>query len=193
MPLRRSQTPSLVDRALDKANKTLHRLLEEIPLESEAVTRTAGLTASETSESTLRCTRTKPTPEIISGKWVLKPHMARYVLRDFEEDVKDEDVFASTTVTASVRMLLSQATDLRNEGYTVFTADVKTAFLNVHMKYGDVVHAKPPPKWQPETLDPSKGRVILKHQKSLCGLRSRPRRWQDHLEQIPRMCGWTLA
>ena len=32
-----------VDRALDKANKTLHRLLEEIPLESEAVTKAAEL------------------------------------------------------------------------------------------------------------------------------------------------------
>ena len=30
-----------VDRTLDKANKTLHRLLEEIPLESEAVTKAA--------------------------------------------------------------------------------------------------------------------------------------------------------
>ena len=60
------------------------------------------------------------------------------MLRGFEEDVKDEDVFASTTMTASVRMLLSQATDLRNECYTMFTADVKTAFLNAHMKDGDV-------------------------------------------------------
>ena len=53
------------------------------------------------------------------------------MLRGFEEDV-DEDVFASMRMTASVRMLLSQATDLRNEGHTVFTADVKTAFLNAH-------------------------------------------------------------
>ena len=56
--------------------------------------------------------------------------------------MKDEDVFASTTMTASVKMPLSQATDLRNEGYTLFTANVKTAFLNAHMKGGDVVHAK---------------------------------------------------
>ena len=59
--------------------------------------------------------------------------------------MKDEDVFAGTTMTASVRMLLSQATDLRSEGYTVFTADVKTAFLNAHMNDGDVVYARPPP------------------------------------------------
>ena len=32
-----------VDRALDKANRTLHRLLEEIPLESEAVTKATEL------------------------------------------------------------------------------------------------------------------------------------------------------
>ena len=31
-----------VDRALDTVNKTLHRLLEEIPLESEAVTKAAA-------------------------------------------------------------------------------------------------------------------------------------------------------
>ena len=60
-------------------------------------------TASETRESTLRCTDAK----IISGKWVLQHHKARTVLRGFEEDVKDEDVFASTTMTASVRLLLS--------------------------------------------------------------------------------------
>ena len=34
-----------VDRALDKANKTVHALLEEIPLESEAVTTAAELTS----------------------------------------------------------------------------------------------------------------------------------------------------
>ena len=58
-------------------------------------------------------------------------------------------------MTTSVRILLSQATDLRNESYTVFTDDVKTAFLNVHVKDGDVVHAKPPPEWQPDTPDPN--------------------------------------
>ena len=30
--------------------------------------------------------------KIINGKWVLKLHKARYVLRGFEEDVKDDTV-----------------------------------------------------------------------------------------------------
>ena len=93
------------------------------------------------------------------------------MLRAFEEDVKDEDVFASTTMTASVRLLLSQAIDLRNE------ADVNTPFIYAHMKDGDVGYARPPPEWQPETLDPKKGTVIWKLQESLHGLRSAPRRW----------------
>ena len=162
-------------------------MLEEIPLSPKP----QKATTSRTSEPTLRCTRAKPTPRSSSGKWVLKPHKTRYVLRGFEEDVKNEDIFASTTMTASVRMLLShQATDLRNESYTVFTADVETAFLNAHMQDGDVVYAKPPPEWQPETLDPNTRTVIWKLQKSLYGLRSAPRRWQDHLEQILKKCGF---
>ena len=124
-----------VDRALDKANRTLHRLLEEIPLESEAAPKPQNSIASKTSESTLGYTRAKPTPRI-SAASECSDHTS------FEEDVKDEDVFASTTMTASVKMLLSQATDLRNDGYTLFTANVKTAFLNAQMKGGDVVYAK---------------------------------------------------
>ena len=175
-----------VDRALDK---TLHRLLEEIPLESEAVTKAAELNSIRDKRVHTEVYENEAGAKIISGKWVLKPHKARYVLRRIEEDVKEEDVFASTTMTASVRMLLSQATDLRSEGHTVFTADVKTAFLNAHIKDGDVVYARPPPEWQPETLDPSKGIVIWKLQKKVHGLRSAPKRWQDHLLQILRKCG----
>ena len=134
-----------VDRALDKANKTLHRLPEEIPLEPEGVTKAAELNSIRDKRVYTEVYDSEADAKIISSKWLLKPHKARYVLRGFEEDVKDEYVFASTTMTASLRMLLSQATDLRNEGYTVFTADVRTAFLNGHVKDGDVWYAKPPP------------------------------------------------
>ena len=110
-----------VVRALDIANKTLHRLLEEIPIESKAVTKAAEL--NNIRDKRVHTEVCESEGHIISGKWVLKPHRARYVLTGFEEDGKDEDVFASTTMTASVRMLFSQATDLRNEGYTVFTVE----------------------------------------------------------------------
>ena len=57
--------------------------------------------------------------KVTSGKRVLKPHKARYVLRGFEEDVRDEDVSASTTMTASVRKLVPLAADLKSDGYSV--------------------------------------------------------------------------
>ena len=179
-----------VDRAMDTANKTLHRVLDEYPLESEAVNKAAELNSVKDKRVYTEMYESEDEAKIISGNWVLKPNKARYVLRDFEEDVKDEDVFASTTMSASVRMVLSQETDLRSEGYTVCTADVKTAFLNAHMKDGDVVYARPFPEWQPEKLDPNKDTVIWTLQKSLYGLRSAPRRWQEHLEDILSKCGF---
>ena len=74
--------------------------------------------------------------EVISGRWVVTSpadavHKARYVLRGFEEDTKDEDGYASTAQATSVRLLLAFASGLRPEAVTVFTADVKIAFLNV--------------------------------------------------------------
>ena len=177
-----------VDRALDEANKTLHRWLEKILFESEAVTKAAELNSIRDKRVCIEVYKNEADAKVFRGKWVLKPFKARYVLRGFEEDVKDEDVSASTTMTASVRMLLSQATDFRNEGYTVFTSDVHTAFLNAQMKDGDVVYAKPPLE-AAETQDPSKGTVIGNFRKVLMA-RSAPRRWQDHLEQILRKCGF---
>ena len=114
-------------------------MLEEIPLESEAVTKAAELDSIRDKRVYTEVYESEAEGKIISGKWVLKPHKAPHVLRGFEGDAKEEDVFASTTMIASVRMPLSQAKDLRNEGYTMFTADVKAALLNAHMKDGDVV------------------------------------------------------
>ena len=106
-----------VERALDKAHKTLHRLLEKFPLEFEAATKATELDSTCDKRVYTEVYESEADAKIISGKWVLKPHRARYVLRVF-----------STTMTTSVRMPLSQATDLRNEGYTVFTADAKIVF-----------------------------------------------------------------
>ena len=99
--------------------------------------------------------------------------------------MKNEDVFASTTLTASVRMLLSFVIDWKSEGYTVFTADVrnKTAFLNSNMRERDVVR-QPLPEWSSETLNSSVGTVVWKHKESHCGLRGAPKRLPEHPENI---------
>ena len=81
------------DRALHTANKTLHRLLDECPHEFEAITKDAELNSIKDKRVYTEMYKSEADGKIISGKWVLKPHKARYVLRGFERDVKDEDVF----------------------------------------------------------------------------------------------------
>ena len=79
-----------VDRALETANETLQ--LEEVPLESEAATKAAELSIRDKRLYT-EVYENEADAKIISGRWVLKPHKARCVLRGFEEDVKDEGVW----------------------------------------------------------------------------------------------------
>ena len=81
------------DRALHTANKTLHRLLDECSHESEAITKAAELNSIMDKRVYTEMYESEADSKIISGKWVLKHHKARYVLRGFERDVKDEDVF----------------------------------------------------------------------------------------------------
>ena len=83
-----------VDRALDTANKTVRHFLDECPHESEAVTKAVELNNIKDKRVYIEMYESEADAKIICGKWVLKPHKARYVLRGFEEDVKDEDVFA---------------------------------------------------------------------------------------------------
>ena len=61
-----------VDRAMDTADKTLHRLLEEIPHESEAVTETAELNSIRDKRVYSSLYESEADPKIISGWWVLK-------------------------------------------------------------------------------------------------------------------------
>ena len=57
-----------VDRAQDTANKTLHRLLEEIPFESEAVTKATELNIKDKRVYT-EMYESEADAKIISGKW----------------------------------------------------------------------------------------------------------------------------
>ena len=127
-----------VGRALHTTNKTLHRLLDECPHEFEAITKSAELNSIKDKRVYTEMYESEADAKIMSGKWVLKPHKAR------SRAERDLDVFfASTTMTASVRMVLSQATDLISEVYVSVHCRCENAFLNAHMKDGDVVFARP--------------------------------------------------
>ena len=69
-----------VDRALHTANKTLHRLLDECPHEFEAIAKAAELNSIKDKRVYTEMYESEADAKIISGKWVLKPHKARYVV-----------------------------------------------------------------------------------------------------------------
>ena len=70
-----------VDRALDTANKTLHRLLEENPLFQRRSPMPQKLNSIRDERVYTEVYGSEADAKIVSGKWVLKPHNARYVLR----------------------------------------------------------------------------------------------------------------
>ena len=61
-----------VDRALDKANKTSHLLLDEVPLESEAVTKVTELNSIRDKRVYTEVNVNEADAKIISGKWCWK-------------------------------------------------------------------------------------------------------------------------
>ena len=73
---------------------------------------------------------------------------------------------------------------------TLFLGDIKGAFMNALMKDGEVVIAQPPPEWQPTKLKASFQRVVWKLCKASYGLRTPPKRWQDHFGEILREMGF---
>ena len=63
-----TNTKLKVDRAQDTANNTLHRLLEEIPFESEAVTKAIELNIKDKRVCT-EMYESEADARIICGKW----------------------------------------------------------------------------------------------------------------------------
>ena len=95
----------------------------------------------------------------------------------------------SDSISSNAAVVCHRSEELRTHR-TVFTANVKTAFLNGNMKDGDVACATHPPAWSPAILESNVGTVVRKLEKSLYGLPSAPKRWQENLENILTKAGF---
>ena len=95
--MKETSSTTMTWRSLDTANKTLHRLLEECLLESEAVTKAAELNSIKDKLVYTEMYESKADAKIISGKWVLKPHKhkargeGRRRFRQHDDDSISED------------------------------------------------------------------------------------------------------
>ena len=77
-------------------------------------------------------------------------------------------------------MLLARCLDKRDQGHEAFVADYTQAFLNAEVRQGEQLYVQPPERWNPKILMDGR-RVVWKVCKAMLGLRTSPRRWQEHL------------
>ena len=81
--------------------------------------------------------------------------------------------------TPHIRMLLAGCLDRRDQGHEAFVADFTQPFLNVDVRDGEKVYAQPD-GWTLKLLLEGR-RVVWKVCKAMLGLRTTPRRCQEHL------------
>ena len=122
---------------------------------------------------------------VMSGRWVgtmKTPTMwrSKYSARGYEEPHSDEGCFAVTPKIQGIRMLKERCLDKRDQGHEDFVADYTQAFLNAEVREGEQLDAQPPEGWNPKILMDGR-RVVWKVRKAMLGLRTSPRRWQEHL------------
>ena len=68
----------------------------------------------------------------------------------------------------------------RDQGHEASVADYTQAFLNAEVREGEQLYAQPPEGWNPKILTDGR-RVVWRVRKAMLGLRTSPRRWQEHL------------
>ena len=80
----------------------------------------------------------------------------------------------------AIRMLLARCLDKRGQQHESFVADYTQAFLNAEVREGEQLYVQPPEGRTPKLLHDGR-RVVWKERKAVFGLRTSPRRWQEHL------------
>ena len=78
------------------------------------------------------------------------------------------------------RIHLARCLDKRDQGHEAFVSDDTHAFLNAEVRKGEQLYVQPPDGWNPMILMDGR-RVVWKVRKAMVGLRTSPRRLQEHL------------
>ncbi|PWA78868.1 Retrovirus-related Pol polyprotein from transposon TNT 1-94 [Artemisia annua] len=124
---------------------------------------------------------------IIALKWIFKVKLdeygevlknkARLVAKGYkqEEGIDFEESFALVARIEAIRIFLANAA---SQNMVVYQMDVKTAFLNGHLK--EVVYVSQPEGF----VDPERPNHVYRLKKALYGLKQAPRAWYDTLSKF---------
>ena len=123
--------------------------------------------------------------QIIQSRWVLREKgntvRARIVAKGYTETISDlDEIYASTPIFCVLRTLLALSC---NNGWTVRTGDISTAFLHAAAATTDLYMYPPKEFYNPED------NIIWKLNKAIYGLRSSPKAWQNHLAEVLQQLG----
>ena len=111
---------------------------------------------------------------------------AKWTVRGFVEPHSDDGCFAATATIEGVRMVLSRCADMSDKACEAFVGDYTQACLIAEVRDGEQLLVQPPEGWQPKHLLDGR-QVVWKVPKALPGLRTSPRRLQEHLTKKLRM------
>ena len=126
--------------------------------------------------------RGNSTPTRWVRKWKGSDVKSRIVAKKgfVQHGLDPDSLYASTPALSTATVLLALAANLRWEARL---GDVSTAFLHAGLPEGEEILVQPPPEYY---SDPD---VIWRLKKSLYGLKSSPRHWQDHFAEVLHRLG----
>ena len=114
---------------------------------------------------------------------------SKYTARGYEEPHSDEGCFAATATKQGIRMLLARCLDKRDQGHEASVADCTQASLNAEVREGEQLYGQPPDGWNPKILTVRR-RAVWRVRKAMHGLRTSPRRLQEHLSGMLKEHGF---
>ena len=122
---------------------------------------------------------------VMSGRWVdtmKTPTMWRSsTLREGMKILTAMKVaFAATAKIQGHPYALGKVSRHRDQGHEAFVAEYTQDFLNAEVRESEQLYAQPPEGWHPKILTDGR-RVVWTVRKAMLGLRTSPRRWQEHL------------
>jgi hypothetical protein len=116
-------------------------------------------------------------PSRFVNKWKNSKVKSRLVVQAYNEQVDDrDDIYAATPLISALKVLLLLSLSL---SWSIVGFDVNTAFLHASIPESSFVFIWPPKEYASENDS-----VVWQLKKSLYGLRTSPKAWQDHVFNV---------
>ena len=116
-------------------------------------------------------------PSRFVNKWKNSKVKSRLVVQAYNQHIEDQDdIYAATPLISILKVLLLLSLSL---SWSIVGFDVNTAFLHASIPVTSNIFIWPPKEYASED-----GSVVWQLKKSLYGLRTSPKAWQDHVFNV---------